>query len=188
MPTYRANIGISYPGAGGPGLNTWHFRHEAVASLTLSGVMGVLEDFYTAVQSIYPTGTSISGPPEVIEDPYGEPTYAAVTPWEVLGTGGGGQAPPQTQLVVTWRTTTATRSGRGRSFLGPINNGLISTDGTVDPSGLAAVQAAAAALVSTSLGDGNWAFGVYSRTNLVLRDFVSSRVRDEFSVLRSRRD
>ena len=188
IPTYRVNVNIQYPQTGGPGLNTWHFRHEDIAALDLDGVLGVLQNFYIGIRSFYDGATTISCPDEIIEDPYGSPTYQSVTGWSVLGNGTGLNMPPSDQVVVTWRTASATRSGRGRTFIGPLVSGLLEDNGTIQAGSLQLIRDAAAALVSESLTDGNWAFGVYSRTDSLLRDFTASNVRDRFAVLRSRRD
>jgi hypothetical protein len=90
--------------------------------------------------------------------------------------------------VVGWRTASATRAGRGRTFLGPIGSGALDSDGTIKSDTLDAVRTAAQDLVADSLGFGNGALVVYSPTHDIARDFTASAVRDQFAVLRSRRD
>ena len=97
-------------------------------------------------------------------------------------------APPATALVVGWRTSSASRAGRGRTFLSPLTAAAVEGDGTVSGTQLAAVRGAAQTLIDSSTTEGDGAFGVYSQSQSLLRDFVSVRVQDKFAVLRSRRD
>jgi hypothetical protein len=105
-----------------------------------------------------------------------------------------GAAPPALAIVVGWKTSSGTRRGRGRTFLGPVRSGTIQSDGTVSTTILGDLNAAATTLVNASLVDNGWAVGVYGQENAgdpgghVLRDFQGHKIRDVFAVLRSRRD
>jgi hypothetical protein len=188
MPTGRINIQLTFPHGSSPGLNTFHFRFDDDPLGNVQAVVDALEDFYTPMRPFFGQSTTISCSPEAISDPYGDPSYVAVTPWSMNGSGSGNYLPPATQLVVGWRTTNATRSGRGRTFLGPLTEGALDSNGSVLPAALTASRGAATTLVNASAGANGWAIGVYSRTDGLLRDIVSSSVRDQFAVLRSRRD
>jgi hypothetical protein len=104
-------------------------------------------------------------------------------------------------VCVTWRTTLVARRGTGRTFLGPLAGGSMSADGTPDDTILANVRTRSQALVDASRSDNGYAIGVYglespwggvgpapSDTPRVLRDIIGYRIRDQFAVLRSRRD
>lgn len=189
MATYKASVGLSWTGAGSPGVNVWHFRcDDQPLSTSVQEVVDALEAFYTAVKGSLAAGVTVTMPEEVIEDPYGSPTYKAVDGWSVTGSGATGYAPLASAIVIGWRTTSATRSGRGRTFLSPLAGYCVDADGTPKSDVLAQVRGAAQTLVDTSDGWNQAAIGVYSLKQNLLRDIKSSAVRDTFAVLRSRRD
>jgi hypothetical protein len=187
MATYRLQVQIDYPGVGGPGLNTWHARVDEPAA-SIDNVSDALHTFYSAVAGVFVAGATCTLQREAIKDPYGSPQYAPVDDWVVTGTAGGKMLPPATALVVGWRTLSATRSGHGRTFLGPCGSDFSDDNGTPRDAFLGGYRDAAAALVSASLSDNGWALGVFSRKDGTLRDFSSSQIKDRFAVLRSRRD
>jgi hypothetical protein len=113
---------------------------------------------------------------------------SAVSGWtETQGSTGTGFMGP-CMMVLTLRTTSATRSGRGRKFIGPIVSNQTSTDGTPVPGAVSALQACGTALVTASTGLTSAAIGVYSPTHELFRDVTATNVRDYFATLRSRRD
>ena len=105
--------------------------------------------------------------------------------------GGSGDADPAPVLLsacVSWRTDVATRSGRGRSFLGPVSRRWLQTDGTIHASLLSMITGAANELVDASLGTADWAVGVYSGKDSMIRDITGFRLRDRWAYMSSRRD
>lgn len=191
MPTFKYPVALAWTGSGSPGVNVWHFRSEDNADPLETDVQEIIdgiETFYTAVKGVFPADLVVTGPDEAIKDPYGAPEYREVDGFTVQGTGTQGYAPLASAIVAGWRTTSATRSGRGRTFLGPLALYCVDADGTPKSDVLAIVRNAAAALVATSRDWTQGSLGVYSQTDGVLRDFQSSAVRDTFAVLRSRRD
>lgn len=186
MATYKVPVSINHPGAGGMAWNIWHLRVED--EVDFGDAMDALDDFYTTVKGLYPNGTQVTVGDGIIKNPYTAPEYFTYTPTVVTGTGQTAQAPQLLAIVVSWRTASATRSGRGRTFLGPLELSALDVDGTPKAAYLSEVQAAATALVAASTGVGGWAFGVYSHKQSVLRDFVGWSVKDRCSYLSSRRD
>jgi hypothetical protein len=203
MTIFRCPINITFPGAGSPGANIWHFRtigaigaaeNSQAAAMTL-----LIKNFYFALSALYPTGTTIS-----IGTVTEVGTAREITPGMTTVTGGGtGSAMQALAAVVTWKTTIAARRGRGRTFVGPLSTGVVQSDGTITDANLSTIRSAATSLVSASLADGNGAIGVYGykdaklpgKANLrnpadekLFRDVTGSQVRDLFGVLRSRRD
>lgn len=188
MAIAQYNVGLEWNNApGGPGVNSWHIRYQSADGGELGAAAAALRAFYVSCQSFFPSGVVIRFPDTAVT--VGDsPTFVHVNPPAVVNANGsGGYAPLSSAVVVGWRTTAATRSGRGRTFLGPLGKGTIDSDGTPVPDVLNGIQAAAATLISASLNDNGWAFGVYSKKDGVIRDFTSARVRDVFAVLRSRR-
>lgn len=186
MATYKVPVSITHPGLGGVAYNVFHLRCEDDGDL--GDAMGALVDFYEACAGMYPDNTNVLVGDGVIKDPYGSPTYASFTPVLVESTGIAAQSPQLLAMVVSWRTTAATRSGRGRTFIGPLNTNCWEADGTPATAYLAGLVGAAQDLVDASTGLGGWAFGVYSHKDSVLRDFIGSGVKDRASFLSSRRD
>lgn len=188
MPIHKVPVRIVHPGSGGDAYNIWHLRTVQNDQDYVVDALGALKAFYTTCKGLYPNQTQIHVGDGVIDDPYGSPTYNPYVPQTVVGTGQVAQAPQLLALVVTWRTTAATRSGRGRTFLGPLELAALDGDGTIKEAWLSEARTAAQDLMSQSTLPGGWSFGVYSHKDKVLRDFTSFTVRDRCSVLRSRRD
>lgn len=189
MSTYRYQVGLAWAGSGSPGVNTFHFRQDGdVLETPLQSVIDTIKAFYQGITTILPTGMTITGPAEVIKDPYGAPEYAAVTGWSVTGNGGATYMPLASAMTVTWRTTSATRSGRGRTFIGPLSTQCLDADGTPKAAQRTLLLNAATTFLNESESWAAASMGVYSPTDGVLRDWVSCNVRDTFAVLRSRRD
>jgi hypothetical protein len=188
MAITRVVAAISWSGApGGPGVNVWHLRTDASVA-DISEHMDQLEAFYTAVAGIYCTDTTITLPSEGVSVE-ATPTQVALGQQRTIqGTGGTGHLPPANQICVSWGTLAATRSGHGRTFLGPLWEQCQDDDGTPTPGILSGVRQAAQDLVDANQPDDAGAWGVYSQRQNVIRDFTSARVRDTFAVLRSRRD
>ena len=203
MTIFRCPINITFPGAGSPGANIWHFRTTGAIGAVETGqaqnMVNILRTFYQSVNTLMPATTSITlgTVTEVTTAREITPTFAAVTG---SGTGSAMQA---LAVVVTWKTSIAARRGRGRTFLGPLATSVVQSDGTINDSNLTTIRASAAALVSSSLADGNGALGVYGydaaktpgkanprnpADGKIFRDFTSYQIRDLFGVLRSRRD
>lgn len=90
----------------------------------------------------------------------------------------------------------------GRTFLGPLNAGCLSTDGTPVDTFVTHVNTAVANLIEASDSATSWAVGVWGQQNRlpgassedrrlaahVHRDSVSGLMKDRFAVMRSRRD
>lgn len=192
MATWRAVVRINNATLGGTGTNTWHMRESGTGLGVhdhLNNIMGWVEDFYTAVQGSFDGATSFVFSGELLGLGAAEGDVQTVDPWTVAGADAGPSLPPANAVVVGWRTDSGGRQGRGRTFLGPMASSSAEADGTIKPAHLAGIRAGAAALVEESDSFDDGALGVYSREGGgVLRDFTSSRVRDTFAMLRSRRD
>lgn len=193
MAIFRVPVTITTPSIpGGPYMNVWHCRTIGPGgddSEQLGDALDALNDFYAGVRDYYPNGTEVRFGEGMIKDPLGSPTYEADQPRSVT-TGGvaGGSATALLAIVVSWRTSSASRSGRGRTFVGPFSTSATTADGTPNDIVVTGVRQAAELLVDASGGPGGWAFGVLSTKQGLLRDFTGSSVRDRWSFLSSRRD
>lgn len=191
MSTWRLTVEISNPILGGTGVNIWHLRDngEANPDPEIDAMIDNLADFYTTVCQWSSTRTTYSFDGELVQ--VGDPSPDLKTgrhTFSISGTASADDLPPANCIVVGWRTALAGRSGRGRTFLGPIPVTVNQDNGTPIETARAALQAAADNLIAQQDDPLNGAFGVWSVKQQVIRDFASARVANEFAVLRSRRD
>lgn len=192
MTLVRMPVDITWSGAeGSPGVNIWHLRSSGSADpfgddfdLTSEAI----RDFYTAIRTIYPTTVNISFVGELggVGPDTGD-TYTA-TDWGLDGSTGTNFLPPSQCLLVNWKANTGGRSGRGRTFLGPLSPNTLQENGSPTEAARTLVLDAANDLISTISGLTDGAAGIWSPTDGVLRDFTSADVPNIFAVLRSRRD
>lgn len=191
MATFKVPIRIEGPMLPDPGYNIFHIRNQVgeEENDAIDQFLTDLEAFYTAMERMFPSSLDFTFGEGIIRDPYGSPTYMADRPRTVdLGAASAPAAAFQA-LTVSWRTTSATRSGRGRTFLGPIGRDLTDADGTPDSITVNEARAAATALVNKSTSPlRGWSLGVFSVKQGVLRDVTGSTVSDRWSYLSSRRD
>lgn len=192
MALFRFNVNLDWPGTGGPGINQWDLRTTGSAdpegSADLDTLVSAIGSFYSAISAaIFPAGYSYFSSEEAVEVA-GASTVVPVPSFGQTVTGSDPMGPTANQMILTIRTSTATRRGRGRKFLGPVALNTIQSDGTPTQGVIGDVQSAADALVGTSQGFANGAVGVYSGVDGVFRDVTSMQCRNYFAVLRSRRD
>lgn len=191
MSLYRVTNRIVSPTAGGECINVIHIR--TVVSGTgedrnIGEAIDALATTYDQISNVMARNAVVTVGETVIRDPYGSPTYANVTPIVARTADEGAQAPPHLAIVVGLRTTAATRTGRGRVFLGPLNSLAVeSDDGTIRTDRLQAVRNAWEAFVADSVSANGWGLAVYSTVDKVARDVTSVSVRDSLAVMRSRR-
>lgn len=188
----RLNIQIAHQTMPDHGVNTWHWRGDGEAEpprSDLTEAIGALAEFYVALTdtplaqgaayTFDGTVTTVEAEPQVFD---------AGGSWAAGNAGSSQTLPPANCIVLGWGTQSATRRGRGRTFLGPIQSAVNEANGTPSAASLTAIRNAADDLLAFNAGEGNGAFGVYSRVDNVFRDFTSRTVHDKFAVLRSRRD
>jgi len=193
MPIYRLPVRIVDPVLGGDGVNIFHVRTGGGIgeTATLNRAVGWLEDFYNAMVPVFSSNTDFFFDGVATEIATEAPgVNDDLDTWTTGGTGTSIPLPAANCIVVGWKTTLATRSGRGRTFLGPMASATAESNGTVTAAALSTIRTAASAMVdaSTAADPDGVALGVWSPTDQLLRDFTGSTVRDKFAVLRSRRD
>jgi hypothetical protein len=193
MSIYRGTWTIADSVLGGTGTNTWHARTTAGATSgevldTLNSLNAALGAFYVACTDIYHGGAVLhfDGSWVRVDDDSDEIVRGNTNDVAIGGTTDA--MPPSQCLVVGWGTSIASKSARGRSFLGPLRTSVNQDNGTPTEAARTLVEEAAADLIDSFDGIGNGALGVYSVKENVIRDFTDGRVANRFSVLRSRRD
>lgn len=188
----RMPVDITWPyGGGSPGASIFHLRvpnHPDPFQEALDGLVEVVRQFYAAMDDLYVDSVRIRFGGLLTGVGPDQGTAVEVDPWEVAGTANVGPLPPSNQIVVGWKTASATRSGRGRTFVGPLQYAVVDDAGSPAAPVLSVVRNAAAALVTAQAGITEGGIGVWSVKQSLFRDFTGSTVRDTFAVLRSRRD
>lgn len=192
MATFTYPVDLNWSSAtGGPGVNVWHLRTtgDSEDTVDIAALSEIVHTFYSDISAAFPTGftAAYAGVATSIEaDPV---TNTGADAWVVPGSSGSVDTlPPATQLVVTMRTPSATRSGRGRKFFGPLITGMKEPNGTPAATCLTLFTDAFTDLVSSSEAFTNGAVGVWSPTQSLFRDVTGFSIADRFAVLRSRRD
>lgn len=191
MGLFSATVRSSFPAGSGGGTNTWHLRtlSDDGSATEINALMGIVKAFYEDLGPAFPTAHTWTWDGTVTEVGTASPSLlGGMTGWTQTGAGGasnyGGAA---LQVCFSWKTTLATRRGRGRTFVGPLMNNAVEANGTLETTFLTGCRTAAQTLVSSSLADTNGAIVVWSELDQVGRDVVASSVTDQGAVLRSRR-
>lgn len=152
----------------GPFYNIIHVStSDGAEQATVDGVAGLLKTFYDTVVTQCPTSvawqaaervTSVASPPTIY------------TPTALPGKSVGSvpdALPPQNACVISWRTSKAGSRYRGRTYLGPLGDGILNPDGTFKSTVAAAFLSAAQALLTgipaLDIGGGAAFLGIYSR-------------------------
>ena len=199
MAIYRIPIEITSPYIPGGASNVWHARCPSAGNY--EQMVDVLKNFYADLLVYYAQGTVINlgaGIDVETNEPAPEPTV----PWAPLTAAAtGGTTPPHLAICISWKTNQRTRRGTGRTFLGPLQQAGMQTDGTITDSWKTGIQTIVNQLIADIGAVGNGSLGVYGYQNpvppgasrppgdpRVIRDFTSGTIRDQWAVLRSRRN
>ena len=203
MAVWRVPATITWPGKGSPGVNVWSVRttEASVVADELQGAVNALHTFYNSLTTYLATGVQVTIGPDIIErDSLADESRAAQS---VNSSALNSYIAPALQLCISWRTSLRARRGMGRTFIGPLSLNAEGGDGTPSAGFINAAQAAANALIEASDSATGWAIGVwglespgaYDQFGRLLpdlphvhRDIVVAKVRDQYAVLRSRRD
>lgn len=192
MPVYRATVRSTFNAGSGVGTNSWTLRTVGggLEGGDIDSLMAVVKQFYTDLALWFPLGHSFTWDGTLTELATPDPEFRAPRePWTVLGLNNGVYGPAPAAACVTWRTSLAGRSGRGRTFLSPLASEAFQGDGSLNNTFRSTVVTAAADLVTASddIGETVGALAVWSETDGVARDIIGATVTDQAAVLRSRR-
>lgn len=192
MAIFRVPVTIDIPSMPSPAMNVFHVRTIGPGgddTEQLTDALNALEEFYREMKNLYPLNGQIRLGEGMIKDPLGDSTYQQDDP-RVISTGLSSGAYVSALLAVTisWRTSSASRSGRGRTFIGPLSINTSDADGTPTAAVRNTISSAAVGLVNASTGPSGWSVGVLSVKQGLLRDITGSSVKDKWSYLSSRRD
>lgn len=114
-------------GWNGENINVFHFSNATVVPADFGAVaVDMLTGFYNTLASVFAADTDVNVE-QIINLGTNPVTYVPFdsTPFGI--TPGTGREDARVSATITWRTATATRRGRGRSFIGPLSQNAIST-------------------------------------------------------------
>lgn len=189
VPIFRIANKISYNQPGSPGVNIMHVRADAEgASELLEEALSSIAGFYTSIASVLAPGVRVDVAESVIQDPLGSRVVIGVPSAAVLGASASVQAPALLCICASWKTSIATRSGRGRTFIGPLEGTAGDSDGSTSNDKRLTVLEAAQVLIQESSAANGWGFGILSLKDGLLRDVVGVTISDQLSYLSSRRN
>lgn len=189
MVLFRGVVQYHDPSLGGTGVSIFHGRGDGSGEDDANYLMGTLHDFYESIKVIFPSTCTVTWDGSVVT--FDTPSPALFTSgagWTTTGTGSTHPSPPANCIVAGWQTSLHSRSGRGRTFLGPIDRDQVQDNGTPYEEIRSDIESAAGDLIDAFDGAGDGALGVWSPTDSVLRDFTGCKVANQFAVLRSRRN
>lgn len=193
MPIWRTTVETTHASLGGVAVNTFHYRTLQEQSLgadaqALAEATALLRGFYVAfANDVAASGAPMRSAGEWVRVE-GEQDLITVPGWSIQSEGSTSPLPPSTALCLTWRTSRATRRGRGRTFLSPIRTSALQSNGTPTEAARSAIVNAGQTLIAGNDGADDGQFCVWSEVDQVGRDLVRCTMSNEFAVLRSRRD
>lgn len=204
MPTFRVPVTLTGAKPGLPGVNVWHVRTEDTVPVSeLDTACDKLRDFYTALAANLAPGVTATIGPDIIDQETHEDESRTARTVVSTAQNAYGNAPPVCQAVISWRTSLRARRGQGRTFFGPVSGNSIDTDGSIEETFRGRLNTAAQIIIDTNNNELTGVnFGVYGLENpasqsqphpdgtlpKVIRDITSFKIKDQYSVLRSRRD
>lgn len=171
----------------GPAYNLWHVNYDIASALpTLGAAVTDLAAFYTALNSRYSNGTTITVGDQVVGTGPPPNTIFGVTPSVVTGVQTDPSYAAQVAVVLTFRGSFTGARYRGRKFLGPLTTTSL-TDGAVNAATVTAVlgawDALQAALAANAFPQ---SIQVYSRQNDTASAATARSVSTRPGTLRSR--
>lgn len=187
MGIWRASVVGERTGVGGLMYNSWHFRTDGDEAPGEDAAQA-LANFYDDISPRWPAAVQWRHDGLWLE--VNEKIAVETTPWLESGTIGLAQyAPAGVAVIASWRTEIRSRSGRGRTFLGGVDQTQLQGNGTPADEIRQLVVTAGETLIDTfsGVGGAGGAFGVYSPTDGVIRDFTSVQSPDYFGHLSTRR-
>lgn len=198
MAVYRIPIELINSNFPSSMVNVFHGRADDSGAIFDPGaaagtMLGALQTFYTGIIGTLAKGTIVRFPTAIVD--VASQNETPIQPIADIVSDQTTIAPKGLSLCVSWRTSLRARRGRGRTFLGPMSDGMLEpgTGLPYEPNRLV-IQNKVNDLLEASTGVNGWALGVYGQeearvaTPKVLRDFIAGDVSKEFSLLRSRRD
>ena len=181
--------------SGGPGVTTLFAMPDTTEQVFADGARAFMSDALqvATAHDALPTGCSIQGDSIVDNIEVTDGTLASAVPVTapvvINGNATGSYSAPS-GAVITWLTGLVHqgRRVRGRTFLVPIANQQLDTNGTLGSAFLTNLRTAAAAYIATAVNPCIWARPDPGTTNGAAFTVAAASVADKVAVLTSRRD
>lgn len=187
MGVYRYDYRVEGIGPGSPGLISFHRSVPSDADLEVQAARLDPWNLLNVVKGYMKTTVTIIPPSEAIKVDSDPEEFVTITKEpDIVGFDGGEPLPWVTQLCVSWRTALRGRSFMGRNFFPGITEAH-SDNGTPTTAMLNAVTTACVDYATNLPAASNFPV-VWSRKLGIATPITGARVRDQWAVLRSRRD
>lgn len=191
MAVGRMVVELHHAALGGTGTNTFALRVDGAFHANTPAweeVADSVHQFFSDLVQVYDSSTTIDFDGEIHGLGPDEGETTSVDSWTETGITGGGVLAPALAMCITWKTQSGGRSGIGRTFVGPLAFNVGEPNGTPTEAALGNVNLRATELVERNIALGNGAVAIWSTKDSVARDITSGRCKNQFAVLRSRRD
>jgi len=181
--------------SGGPGVTTLFAFPDTTEQVFADGARAFMSDALqvATAHDALPTGCSIQGDSIVDNIEVTDGTLASAVPVTapvvINGNATGSYSAPS-GAVITWLTGLVHqgRRVRGRTFLVPIANQQLDTNGTLGSAFLTNLRNAGAAYIASAVNPCVWARPDQGTTNGAAFSIAAASVADKVAVLTSRRD
>lgn len=203
MSLFRVVANITGPKPGLPGVNVWHVKTQDVSPLSeLDRALDALKGFYTTLAPYLAPAVTVTLGQDVLDIQEQSDEIRTARTVTSTASAAPGDLAPLLAIVIGWRTDLRARRGMGRTFVGPLADAAIATDGTPSSSAMLAAQNAGQALVDSNNTVPDFDIcvnglrdpkntrqlepdGTFARE---FRPFTGVKIRDQFGAMRSRRD
>lgn len=184
IPLYR--VTINHQCWNGLNVNVFHCDSTTVAAGAFgAAAVTLFSAFYTDLESVFPS-ESVIGIGQIIDMSTTPVTYVPFDPTPFSLSVSGSRADARQAATITWRSAVATRRGRGRTFVGPMNVSMIDDlTGLLSEAGVLAIDSAAAAVIN-SASVANIPLHVYSGVGATSHEIIGRHVGVTPRTLRSR--
>lgn len=169
----------------GDNINTYHVKQHTDAATDMGDVFTALTSFYGDLASYLPdvSNPRITNAIDMGVDP---PTFVPFDGTPLVVPTGSGRDDARLCVCIGWKSVVATKSGRGRTFIGPLAESSIDpATGLLQADLVSAVDSAAFNLIN-ALSIAGCTLQVYSPLHNARYEVVSEKVGNTPRTLRSR--
>jgi hypothetical protein len=147
-------VTVNHTSWNGLNVNVFHCSNDNVGPDDFGTVAtNLFGAFYTTLESLFPSDSEIAVG-QIIDLSTTPVSYVPFDPTPFDLTVSGSRADARQAAMITWRSMVATRRGRGRSFIGPLNVGALDDiTGLWSDETITVLGAAADNLISESATD-----------------------------------
>lgn len=165
-------------------VNVWHFMTAGAPSTTdADQAIDAVDAFFTSLTAFMAPGSWVHGSRVTTVDE--TPNRVVPATSEATTTTGTSNAARQVAAGITWNTAFIGRSYTGRTYVGPLSNGAINTDGLTITTGFATALTSAAAALYAPTASGA-ALCVWSEKLQAGSDVVGAVIRSGLRTQRRR--